>query len=258
MIDESINLFLSYIKNINTNNTIISNILNGYGLKSFYEMIYITCFNPITLQCVYNYYKSIQIFNIYSLNNYVSFNRLNIGFLDKLSCDWCSIVNGIARTSLDSLKYLETNYYYPPNISTDEIDKLYNGLIRALFLREKLPDENEYKEYIIKNFNTYLYQNNEYIIKTCKILVLLEYIELRWCPFKAMVNYYYRNDDIRYIYPSNINIKIAGYILSNHETIDCYLCNLYINNSIKQINYVNPISPLYDYYFKLLDLEKKN
>lgn len=200
----------------NFNKNIISNMN---------EQVCITFSNPIIIFLALQYRQSFPKLKISYKNDYIHFTRILDSQLDKINCDWCSIINGL-------VKYIEdekSNTYFWIYISN-----LY--LMFALILRSN-------KKYI--NYIDIFFSDPITFTK-----LMLEEIELRWCPFKSMTKMYYRNNDERYISPTKENILLAGKYLSQHETIECFKCSKYLNDNIPHST--KKLEDLLDEYYRYL------
>jgi len=162
----------------------------------------------------------------------------------RISCDWCSICNGIMETA-------KTNIIKNPEL-----------LKRINF--EKLKFIDKYLDFILVNRTEKL--TNEQIEKWCEntftppkitinllllsqIYLKIEMIELRWCPFKRSKEFYYRNIDKRYLEPTEKMIYEVGKILSENDMITCNNCPKIVNQSWKytKSNTQSIFQPLLDY-----------
>ena len=83
----------------------------------------------------------------------------------------------------------------------------------------------------------------------------MEFLELRWCPFKRSKETYYRNKDPRYLEPTEKIMYEIGKILNEHETITCNNCPNIVNTNWKYTKNREPsiFQPLLDYMMKEID-----
>ena len=226
---------------------------------SYYEEFYISPYNPILLKMYHDLYKTFKSILIDQLQNYVTFTRLKIYNSDRINCDWCSMANGLIYLIKKSIeKYIsEKNINKLKtilNIDISIINRIndYIGL-GLLFRNFNTEDEiikyKKYKKYKLNDNNIEKLYND-----IIKLYVYLEKIELRYCPFKAYVNYY-RNSDPRYLPINKESIYYAGEILSKYETIECQMCNKEINNKIdlKYIETDETVSPMKEFYEYVLN-----
>ena len=218
-----------------------SEIIKQNKFKSYYEGIFINSRNPILLRLykkIYDDYKSIFI---KPLDSYVSFSRLNLTDSDRLNCDWCSMANGLIRLIADSVNYYK-NTNVVCNLKLSNIKFLVNLLKVGLIHRAKKITKEDVNVFIKNNFDG---QTSELIEIISTLYLYLEQIEMRWCPFKSMEEYY-RNTDYRYLPINKETIYYAGKILSKQDTIECYLCNKILNSNmdIKYMSKENDYSPM--------------
>ena len=165
------------------------------------------------------------------------------GFL--LSCDWCSICNGIIETAKQNI------LKNPELLKCIDFEKLKvadNYLDFCLVARtEKITNEKTEKwcESIFGKTNCDLLLFSQIYLK-------LEMIELRWCPFKRSTEFYYRNKDKRYLDPIEQIRWRVGEILSNYETITCNNCPSAVNEKWKytKSNTKSIFQPLLDFMIK--------
>jgi hypothetical protein len=167
-------------------------------------------------------------------------NNNNETFL--LSCDWCSICNGIIETA-------KQNIIQHP-IIVKQIDfetmKMYErSLDSALHERTNKITNEETEQWCQTTFGN----KSIDLLLFSRIYLKLEMIELRWCPFKRSTEFYYRNQDKRFLEPTTDIVWEVGNILSNHETITCNICPVIVNEHWKytKSNKQSIFQPLLDY-----------
>ncbi len=88
-----------------------------------------------------------------------------------------------------------------------------------------------------------------------EIAHIVENIELKWCPFKAMVDYY-RNTNPNYVYPVDRLIYLAGEAIAKNDTVRCNLCNDIVNKVLESDKYTDnsgDYSPMKDFFEELLN-----
>ena len=92
-----------------------------------------------------------------------------------------------------------------------------------------------------------------------KIYLKLEMVELRWCPFKRSKEFYYRNQDKRYLKPTEKVIHEVGKILSKDETITCNNCPRLVNEKWKysKSNKRSIFRPLLDHMMEKIKKEEE-
>jgi len=175
-------------------------------------------------------------------------NKETISFV--VSCDWCSICNGIVETAKSNIvknpklvkridfEKLKIIDIYLDFCLVDRVEKLTN---------EKIEEWCE---------NTFGKMSIDLLLFS-QIYLKLEMIELRWCPFKRSKELYYRNTDKRYLEPTEKIIYEVGKILSKHETITCNNCPKVVNENWKytKSNKHSIFQPLLDY---MIDEIKKS
>ena len=165
--------------------------------------------------------------SLYNLDKNVCFMEIDDKYSNiRISCDWCSICNGIVETAksnivknhkitksidFEKLKYADK---YLDFILVDRVEKLTN---------EKIEEWCE---------NTFGKKSIDLLLFS-QICLKIEMIELRWCPFKRSKEFYYRNKDKRYLEPTEKMIYEVGKILSNYETIACNNCPKVVNKNWK-------------------------
>jgi hypothetical protein len=214
--------------------------------NSLYEGLLVTPINPYILKLYADFYEGVKPILTEPLQNYVTFTRLGLSNSDKANCDWCSIVNGLIKLVMVSVNY-HINNDINVILQAPVGEKMLNYILFALRHRKikieppeiNISPDSPYYERVF----TWMY-----------IYDLLEQIELRWCPFKAMRDYY-RNTDKNYIPINKENIYEAGRILSTYETVECYFCNRVINEEIDpRFIATGKNSPMQEYYNHILTI----
>lgn len=234
---------------------ILKNIFKYNRKKSVYEGIFISPRNPFTLWFFKSIYDDTKKIFIDSIENYISFTRLNLSKNDKLNCDWCSMANGIIKLSIDSLKANLKNESLIQSISLWNIKLFLLYLDIALFYRKRKITKQEIDSFIKYTFPSSTISIYPILFCYSKLYLLLEQIELKWCPYKSM-QYYYRNKDARYLSINEQTIYEAGKILSKFDTIECHICNQVLNQEMdKQFishDFDKTKSGMYDFYIFIL------
>ena len=204
-----------------------------------YEGPFITPVNPFILWLYEKSYRQVKSSLVAPLNTYISFSRLNFSPADRANCDWCSMVNGLIKLVVESAKIDE-------NITVPDLMRYYCKT--ALLFRKKKIDA---EKFCVKTFG----KQTKNLMRLSELYLLLEQIELRWCPFKAMADYY-RNNNPSYIPLNYKTIYEAGKILSKQETIECEFCNKLLNEKMdpKYVSQDPKTSPMYDYYQYILKI----
>jgi hypothetical protein len=213
------------------------------------EGIYITPANPYILALYEDFYLGVKPMLVSPLSDYVTFTRLGTSKSNQISCDWCSMVNGLIKLCLESAKVsnLIANCPVP--------DEMLNYCRRATKNRKKQITEIDVETFMNGYFTRKFTCCELRRVKSwSNIYLILEQIELRWCPFKAMVEYY-RNTNSSYLPINEHSIYLAGKILSKYETIECVFCNKVLNEEMDP-KYMSdgldsPMLPFYKYILSL-------
>jgi hypothetical protein len=185
----------------------------------------------------------------------------NICFLDiddkyeniKISCDWCSICNGVFETAKQNI-IDDSSLLKKINIKNLEFFDAF--LDTVLTNRKRKITTDEIKSWCIITFKNV---TNDLLLLS-SIYLKLELVELRWCPFKRSKEFYYRNKDRRYLVPTEQIIHKIGKILSEHETITCNNCPCIINEKWKftKSNKKSIFQPLLEYMMEQIKTNKNN
>jgi len=224
-----------YLKNVKSYDKFITS----------YEGIFIIPINPILLKLYHSTYNDFKPILIEPINKYVTFTRLNISNSDRINCDWCSMANGLIYLIKKSIQFhLKYNPDKLKNISLFNIKILNCYISMSLLYRKKKNYDKNNKKNLLNNSKFY-----ELFYEVNKLYNMLEQIELKWCPFRAYVDYY-RNTNKNYLPINEESIYYAGEILSKFETIECHMCNKEINNKIdlKYIETNETNSPMKEFY----------
>jgi hypothetical protein len=234
------------------NSYIIDKISSHNTNRTIYEGIYISSENPILLYLFKKAYDDYKNIFIYDIDDYVTFTRLKISERDRIYCDWCSIANGTIKLIIDSiikLKDIETNKLKDINLFNSYL--LLRWIKTATIFREKKINSHDIDDFIYKTFKKYDNKLNKLIRLISELYLVTEQIELRWCPFRSMIDYY-RNYDPRYLPINKDTIYYAGEILSKYDTIECHFCNKILNNKMdKKYIGLDTESPMLEYYLFL-------
>ena len=205
--------------------------------------------------------KSFQSKNKIEFDSYFSFTRFSNG-IDKVGCDWCSIINGILELLiLETEQYYSSDNFNPNNLLIPSSIKQFSDKWTSLMRRKipgflKIDDRGRPSINQIKVFTTILddtklndCQKNisiEFITEIIRLKNIVEIIETRYCPFKHLTEI---NFDRPYYYYSSNNIKelkMAQEILRERGQIRCDECVEIINSNK---NYIYKISPsIFDDY----------
>ena len=123
---------------------------------------------------------------LYNLNKNICFLEINIYDDIKISCEWCSICNGVIHT-------VKENIIKKPSlikkINLNKLKKMEKYLDFILIDRKIKLKKKEIIKWSKKTFNKI---SIDYLLIS-SIYLKLELIELRWCPFKRSKKFYYRN-----------------------------------------------------------------
>ena len=217
--------------------------MNGSGLgKISIEAVKIMPHYPF-LKIVMNYLFVPLKHTLYNLDKNVCFMGIDDKYSNiRISCDWCSICNGIVETS-------KLNIIKNPNLvkridfeNLKNFDKYLDFIL--VDRTERLTNE-KIEEWCENTFGKKTFD----LLLFSQIYLKIEMIELRWCPFKRSKEFYYRNKDKRYLEPTEKMIYEVGKILSKHETITCNNCPKVVNKNWKytKSNKHSMFQPLLDY-----------
>jgi len=224
--------------------------------NAYYEGFFVIPSNPIALYLITKFYRETKPLFIKSLSEYVTFTRLNLSNADIINCDYCSLVNGLSKLVIDSAKqYITSN---PQKIATIPIS---NDIIEfvnlALLMRTKQITDNDVNDYISLTFgnkySSFAPEIYKRLFVWSNFYLSLEQVEMRFCPFKSMGNYY-RNTNPNFLPINSDTIYQAGKILSQFDTIECYLCSKVLNQQMdKKYIVQDPTqSPMLEFYNFLL------
>jgi len=160
------------------------------------------------------------------MSHYISFTRFGSG-LDKLSCDWCSIINGLNELTLDKLKHVSA---VPDGSSISEVTSLMESY-------EHFPKSSDV------SFKPTAAQLAAYDLPASTIAPLLEwrnaveYIEQRWCPFKTLQRLNFNRSYYAFSTEDREELMQAQAILKEKKRITgadvtCESCNKVINEQL--------------------------
>ena len=166
--------------------------------------------DTFSLQCLYELYQHFSVlysqYACASLEGYVSFTRAKFSLWDKLSCDWCSLVNGVAEYILQALRSALDS-------ASDDIlllQPLSNWILSVRYLRylpysvvRGLYDSavvNESKSSLLALLNADCPSHGHHrkrmiariIHEIVEFKVIVTYLEKRWCPFMHLKKMAYR------------------------------------------------------------------
>jgi len=202
------------------------------------KLMLILLFNPL-LPALDGLDKNICFMNVKSLQT---------SYIFLISCDWCSIVNGIIETA-------RKNLVAAPGL-IDSVD------FTSLAVTDKYLDlVLESRTHRVTKKDTANWCMNQFGKKTKDLLLFsriylkFESLELKWCPFKRSKEFYYRNKDKRFLFPTQQLVYTIGEILSKHETITCNNCPKVVNRHFKYTdsNTQSIFQPLLVHMLKMLE-----
>jgi len=232
----------------NISNTVVKTYLyykgGGLGYKSFdIREAWLIIPNYSNIKIIMNYLFIPLKPSLYNLDKNVCFLDIDEKYDNiRISCDWCSICNGIVKTATQNIiknpKLLKQIDFEKLKI----IDKYFDFIL--LDRKEKIINHT-----IEKWCENTFGKTTLDLLLLSQIYLKLEMIELRWCPFKRSKEFYYRNKDNRYLEPTEKIIYKIGKILSKYETITCNNCPKLVNEKWKytKSNKQSIFQPLLDY-----------
>lgn len=199
------------------------------------------------------YFPVLKIFmNFYFMALKPALHNLdkNVCFLDiddkyngiRISCDWCSICNGIMETAKNNIikkpKLLK-------HIDFEKLNYIDKYLDFILVDRKQKLTKKKIKTWCENTFGTITPE----LLLLSQIYLKGEMIELRWCPFKRSKEFYYKNKDDKFLEPTKKIIYEIGKILSKDETITCNNCPKVVNKNWKytKCSTQSIFQPLLDY-----------
>lgn len=141
----------------------------------------------------------------------------------RISCDWCSICNGMVETAKQNLI---DDPDLVARIDLDRLRKFDRYLDFVLVDRTDKVTNRQVERWCEATFGT----PTVALLLFSQVYLKIESIELRWCPFKRSRASYYRNQDGRYVEPSERMIYEMGKALSLHETMTCVHCPRVVND----------------------------
>jgi hypothetical protein len=220
------------------------NLGGGPGINNnyFVEALKIIPCYPLLkffIECYFDPLKKV----LYNLDTNVCFLEIDDKYENiKISCDWCSICNGIIETAKQNI------INNPELISFINFDKLTlfsNYLDFILVDRKEKITYEQICEWSKNTFNTI----NKETLLLGSLYLKLELVERRWCPFKRSKEFYYRNKDNRFLNPTEQVINEIGNILNKYETITCNNCPKIVNEKWKytKSNIKSIFKPLIDH-----------
>ena len=182
--------------------------------------------------------------------DYVTFTRANFSTWDKISCDWCSIVNGMLEYSLDSIKecimnesekLLELNFDYNTSFNLRYMKYLPYSVIKGCYNKEEIRREQmQYVDLI----NTYYKKTTKakrnrlikHVKKLVELKIVVSYVERRWCPLAHLQKMAYRRNYHTFDSRNRRHLEKAAAILKEISFIDINRCELDIKDCNQKIN----------------------
>ena len=166
----------------------------------------------------------------------------------KISCDWCSICNGIVETAKQNII---KNHNLLKKIDFEKLRAFDKHLDYILIDRRNKLMKKTIEDWCQKTFQA----KSSNLLLLSRIYLKIEMIELRWCPFKRSKKFYYRNKDKRFLNPTNKIIYEVGKILTKHDTITCNNCPKIINDNWKytKSDTKSMFQPLLEYMMEEID-----
>jgi hypothetical protein len=232
--------------------TISNNAVKTYILRGEYNNNIETFIELVKIYPHYPLLKFMMNYLFFPLKPVLHNLDKNVCFLDidipetynilRISCDWCSICNGIIETAKQNI------IKNPKLVKQIDLEKLKIADKYADFIlvdRTEKIENKKIKEWCKHTFG----KQTPNLLLLSSIYLKLEMIELRWCPYKRSKEFYYRNKDNRYLEPTEKMIYKVGKILSKYETITCNNCPKVVNKNWKytKSNKQSIFQPLLDY-----------
>ena len=234
-----------------SNNSVKTYLMYGSGLGK-------VSIESVKIMPHYQFLKIIMNYLFIPLKPVLHNLDKNVCFMDiddkysniRISCDWCSICNGIVETAKQNII---TNPKITKSIDVDKLKYFDKYLDFILVDRTEKITNEKIEEWCENTFGKISID----LLLFSQIYLKIEMIELRWCPFKRSKEFYYRNKDKRYLEPTEKMIYEIGKILSKHETITCNNCPKVVNEKWKytKSNKHSIFQPLLDY---MIDEIKKS
>lgn len=198
-----------------------------------YKLIWVTKLNLNFGLLLFKYIRSIEKQEPGTVEKYISFTRFSRGS-DKISCDWCSIINGCMELLVDIIY---------SNLNNESVEKILDvkelSLNTILFTNKYMYHSKHVKEDLDKYYkridkqidSKYREPLKKVIYNLLTVRSVIECIETGWCPFKHMTEIDF--DRAYYKYNSNdvTELKIASDIIKENGSIKCDSCVKLLNDS---------------------------
>lgn len=158
----------------------------------------------------------------------------------RFSCDWCSLVNGVAE-------YIVENLHSALEAGSDDIlllQPLSNWILSVKYLRylpysvvRYLYDSNmvdQDKSNLLELLNTnYTYLNRDRKKVICRIIhqiiefkVIVSLLERRWCPFMHLKKMAYRRNYHCFDSRARDHIELVGELLKEMGCVNIFKCDI--------------------------------
>lgn len=171
-----------------------------------------------------------------SFEGWISLTRFKSKKLDRIFCDWCSIVNGVNEKIYDQIiKDVKEKNFDKYKLVSENQPLYFRYLLLLKYIpytifhthKKKIELRKEQLE-LLKNINDV---NARKKIKTFLIWKNnTDVVEMRWCPFKYIREMKYDRENYVYRSDESHNLKIAGEILRTQGIIECTNCVKIIND----------------------------
>jgi hypothetical protein len=233
----------------------ISNRTTLLILDQAYDLWYSTtiaeCIEIVKIIPCYPFMKYVMCYmfiplkpSLYNLDENVCFLDVDNVWL-QLSCDWCSICNGIMETSKQNI------INRPELVKQIDFTRLKYKDIYLDFILSGRTEKVKAEQVEIWCRDTFGHVTPDLLLFS-RIYLKIEQIEVRWCPYKRSKEFYYRNKDKRFLEPTKQTIYEVGKILNNYDTITCNNCPRTVNAEWKytKSNEDSMFQPLLDYMMR--------
>lgn len=227
-------------------------LFGSYRTHKMLQIINLTVRNMVSLATLlresidqnYNYPSNINIRDYISFTRFINISKYNA---DKISCDWCSMVNGVVHFIIDRTRCspIKTASF---NLVLDEIlTRLFKYVDYYSSLSKLVPNRILIETYARRM--VYQSKDNDWTNIQCKLMelkLIVNTIEQTWCPFKHLKEMAFENDYT--IYDSNVigELKEASERLKKHGIIDCKQCPLIISSTYPLMEEDSIMKPFLD------------
>lgn len=228
-----------------------------------------TFWNLMTIQGMYKMFKPLTIGYPKNVGAFVSFTRVPFDPAVKISCDWCSLCNGILEYIKQSITMELENAEY--------IDEFFKSTMVSLFLLTYVAfipfwipyllgisphtkDEWIDTDTLFKTKDQILPRstsNGLYMVAS--MYNLIQGYEPRWCAYRHMKDIFVSHPKYQhFIDCKNYDMLYrSGKVLSTYGKIDCHRCSDLLNTDPLVDDYTNVPSPFSEFtsfetYFELI------